>query len=73
MELSTTMLLEPLEVKEFAILQGEYFCILYASSLVVLPNDLHLIGYRGHIDNFKVIRGKKIPIGMDFLLSQQHL
>ncbi len=36
----------------------QYFCMLYGSGTMVLPYDLHLIGYQGHIDNVKVIRGK---------------
>ncbi len=46
----------------------QYFCMFYASSSIVLPYDLHLVGYQGHIDNFKVIRvkTKKYPLEQIF-------
>ncbi len=34
----------------------------FGSGTVILPYDLHLIGYQGHTDSFKVIREKTIKV-----------
>ena len=40
----------------------------FGSCTVILPYDLHLIGYQGHTGSFKVIREKTIKVSLDFTL-----
>ena len=44
----------------------QYFFIFLASGTMFLPYDLHLIGYQGHTNRFKVIREKTIKVSFEF-------